>query len=168
MASRTSRRAAMLGFVAAANRAVKPGTPSLAARVAAVPRMVGSVLRGEFRGLSAGRLLALAAGVAYVVSPVDLVPEGLLSVFGLADDAVVLAWLATALVADTEGFLAWERGGRSGRRDHGHAGASAGPTPQDATDAQWRAARAEQDRRGPKPPQHGGQQGPVVRSSVLH
>ena len=32
--------------------------------------------------------------VAYVVSPIDLIPELALSVFGLADDAVVVSWIA--------------------------------------------------------------------------
>jgi uncharacterized membrane protein YkvA (DUF1232 family) len=40
---------------------------------------------------------------------VDLVPEAALTIFGLGDDALVVAWIATALVNQTEGYLAWER-----------------------------------------------------------
>ena len=47
--------------------------------------------------------------VAYVVSPIDLIPELALSVFGLADDAVVVSWIAATVVNETESFLAWER-----------------------------------------------------------
>ena len=36
-------------------------------------------------------------------------PEAILPLVGLGDDAVVIAWIATALVNQTEGFLAWER-----------------------------------------------------------
>ena len=46
-----------------------------------------------------------------VVSPFAVVPEAFLSVFGLADDAVVASWIAAALVNETENFLRWERTG---------------------------------------------------------
>ena len=51
----------------------------------------------------------LLGAVLYVVSPLDLVPEAILPLVGLGDDAIVIAWIATALVNQTEGFLAWER-----------------------------------------------------------
>jgi uncharacterized membrane protein YkvA (DUF1232 family) len=91
---------------------VTPGSPGLMERLAAVPRMVGATLRGQYVGTSRWRLLALLGALLYVVSPVDLVPEGLLAFVGLADDAVVLAWMAAALVTDTEDYLVWERASR--------------------------------------------------------
>ncbi len=90
--------------------ATRPGSPSLSQRAAALPRMVRATLSGEYDGTSVLRLTALAGAAAYVVSPVDLLPEGLLGVFGLADDAMVLSWLAANLVTETEDFLAWEKG----------------------------------------------------------
>ena len=54
-----------------------------AERLAALPRMVAAVRSGRYRGVGMGRLGLIAAGVAYVVSPVDVVPEGLLLVAGL-------------------------------------------------------------------------------------
>jgi uncharacterized membrane protein YkvA (DUF1232 family) len=53
----------------------------------------------------------IVAAVAYVVSPIDVVPEAFLSVLGLADDAVVASWIAAALINETESFLRWERTG---------------------------------------------------------
>lgn len=94
----------------AVRTALRPGAPSLAERAAALPRLVRATLDGRFPGISRGRLFALLGALAYVISPVDLVPEGMLSVFGLADDAMVVSWLAAALVNHTEDFLAWERG----------------------------------------------------------
>ena len=47
-------------------------------------------------------------GAVYVLSPVDVVPEVLLGVLGLADDALVAAWLAGAVLAEVDGFLDWE------------------------------------------------------------
>ena len=70
------------------------------------PSPAGARLRQRTRSTTHG--CALAGAAAYVVSPVDLLPEAVLSVVGLADDAVVLAWFATALVQDTDDFLAWE------------------------------------------------------------
>ena len=34
----------------------------------------------------------------------------MLPIVGLADDALVLSWLATRLVEETEAFLEWEKG----------------------------------------------------------
>lgn len=110
-------RARTLAYVGALGRAVrlatKPGGPSLGDRAAALPRMVKAVRSGEYTGISLGKVGLLAAGAAYVVSPVDLMPEAVLGVLGLADDAMVLGWVATTLVEETEKFLAWE--GAQGR-----------------------------------------------------
>ncbi len=89
--------------------ATRPGGPAMSERLTAVPRMVRATVKGEYQGTSVLRLAALAGAVAYVVSPVDLIPEGLFAVFGLADDAMVLSWLAANLVTETEEFLAWEK-----------------------------------------------------------
>jgi hypothetical protein len=45
-----------------------------------------------------------------VLSPVDLVPEGFLLALGLADDVVVVGWLAGSVLDATDRFVAWERG----------------------------------------------------------
>lgn len=89
--------------------ATRPGSPSLSERAAALPRMVRTTVSGDYDGTSVLRLAALAGAAVYVVSPVDLLPEGLLGVFGLVDDAMVLSWLAANLVTETEDFLAWEK-----------------------------------------------------------
>ena len=105
----TSRLTALRGLARAVRIASRPGGPSMGARLAAVPRMVLATARGDYRGVTVARLLGLTVAVGYLVSPVDLLPEALLGVVGLADDAVVLGWLATQLVTETESFLDWER-----------------------------------------------------------
>lgn len=102
------RWSAMRRISDALQEVTEPGGPSISVRVASLPRMTKAVARGEYTGVSAGHLGLLAAAAAYVVSPIDLLPEALVGVVGLADDAVVLAWLAKALVEDTDRFLAWE------------------------------------------------------------
>lgn len=104
-------------------RVFKPGTPGVGRRVAAIPRMVAATLRGEYDGKS--RLAMMALSAAYIVSPVDLVPEAIFLVFGLIDDAAVAAFLAGALLDETERFLEWEA--QRARVIPGHAPHGRGP-----------------------------------------
>lgn len=111
------QRVSMLRNLTSAIRiATRPGSPSLSVRAAALPRLVRATASGEYQGTSVLRLLALGGAAAYIVSPVDLVPEGLFGVFGLADDAMVAGWLAANLVTETEDFIAWEQA-RAGAQD---------------------------------------------------
>ena len=96
-----------------------PDAPPIGDQLLALPRLVSMTLRGQYPGLDRGRLLLMAMALAYVVSPVDLMPEALLLIAGLGDDALVLGWLAGAVLTETEAFLAWEAQGssvRSGKR----------------------------------------------------
>ena len=104
-----NRWGALRTIASALRTALRPGTPSMGERATSVPRLLRATFRGEYTGTSRGRLLMIVAAVAYVVSPIDVVPEAFLSVFGLADDAVVASWIAAALVNETESFLRWER-----------------------------------------------------------
>ncbi len=90
--------------------AVRPGGPGMGERLSALPRLLRATLRGEYRGTTTGKLFLVAAAAAYVLSPVDLVPEAFLTLFGLADDAMVVTWIAATVVNETDAFLAWERG----------------------------------------------------------
>ena len=80
--------------------------PSIGARMAALPRMVWQTLIGRYDG--AARVLLMLGGALYLVSPIDLLPEAFLLVPGLLDDAFIIAWLAGAILAETERFLRWE------------------------------------------------------------
>ena len=101
-------------LMTAVRAATRPGSPSLAVRAGALPRLVRAMRSGEYRGMT--------------LAPVDLMPEGFLAVFGLADDALVLSWLAAALITETDSFLDWE----SARSGAPAQGASGGSWPQDA------------------------------------
>jgi uncharacterized membrane protein YkvA (DUF1232 family) len=108
-ATASMRWGAIRSIGMAVRATTRSGSPGLGERLRAVPRLVRATLRGEYRGTSKGQLALLLGAVLYVVSPVDLMPEAILPLIGLGDDAVVIAWIATALVNQTEGFLAWER-----------------------------------------------------------
>jgi len=88
-------------------RVFKPGTPGVGRRLGAIPRMIRATMRGEYDGRN--RLAMMAISTVYIASPIDLVPEGILLLVGLIDDAAVAAWLAGALMDETERFLAWEK-----------------------------------------------------------
>jgi uncharacterized membrane protein YkvA (DUF1232 family) len=105
--AKTLKRAAAFSALGKALFAGVRGGPSLGTRLAALPRMLRATAKGEYDG--GLRLALMAAATAYVVSPVDLAPELLLAVFGLADDAVMIAWLAGSVLSETERFLEWER-----------------------------------------------------------
>jgi hypothetical protein len=104
--AKTLRRRAAFAALARAMAAGARGGPSLGRRLGALPRMIKATARGEYDG--GMRLALMGAAVAYVVSPIDIVPEALFWVFGLADDAVMATWLAGSVLAETERFLEWE------------------------------------------------------------
>ena len=103
------RVTALRALWTAMRAASRPGVPGVRERFAAVPRMLRQGLSGRYPFLDKGRLGLVLLGLIYVISPVDLVPEAFLSVFGLGDDAVVAAWLVGAVMAESGAFLDWER-----------------------------------------------------------
>jgi uncharacterized membrane protein YkvA (DUF1232 family) len=125
--SRNARIASVVAVARAVRLAVRPGGPSIGERAGAVPRMVRATFSGEYVGVSKGRLMLMLAAAGYLVSPLDIIPEAVLPIVGLADDALVLSWLATKLVEETEAFLAWEQGtmgAPTGSTGHGSGGAA--------------------------------------------
>jgi uncharacterized membrane protein YkvA (DUF1232 family) len=124
-----NRLGALRTMATAVRAATRPGSPGFGERLASLPRLFRATFRGEYAGTTRGRLLMVLGAVAYVVSPIDLVPELALSVFGLADDAVVVSWIAATVVNETESFLAWERSTPStrGTGDGGAGDGGAGP-----------------------------------------
>jgi uncharacterized membrane protein YkvA (DUF1232 family) len=122
----TTRVGTFMALVRALRGAVRPGEPRLGERLRSVPRLVRQTVSGQYAGTTRGRLVAVAAALLYILSPVDLVPDVLLP-FGLVDDAVVLTWVVGRLLGETDAFLRWERAEASGgsgrqRRGRGRGG----------------------------------------------
>jgi uncharacterized membrane protein YkvA (DUF1232 family) len=90
---------------------LEPDAPGFWERVRAVPRMLKSVLRGQYKGMSFGTLGLLALGLVYIISPIDAIPD-VIPIAGIADDTGLALWLATVLVKSAGDFVKWERGGR--------------------------------------------------------
>lgn len=93
--------------------------PPISEQLLALPRLVMMTLRGTYPGTDRSRLLLMGLALAYVVSPVDVMPEAFLMLAGLGDDAVVLSWLAGAVLVETERFLAWEGAPAASRGQEG-------------------------------------------------
>ncbi len=87
----------------------RPDAPGLGDRLRSLPRLAVGAVSGRYPELSRGRLALIVLAVAYLVSPIDLLPEAFLGLLGLGDDAVVALWLGGAFLVETERFLSWER-----------------------------------------------------------
>lgn len=118
IARRRSRLAAAAKVAKDANR---PGSPPIGARLAAIPRMVLASATGRYPGLSRFKLALLGVGAAYIVSPIDAVPELVLLVAGVADDIALAVVMAGVLFAETDNFLAWEQARMAPPTIDGHA-----------------------------------------------
>jgi uncharacterized membrane protein YkvA (DUF1232 family) len=106
MAKTLGRTAAFTALAKALMTGARGG-PSIGKRLAALPRMIKASAKGEYDG--GMRVALMAAATAYVVSPVDVIPEAFFLLVGLADDAVMIAWLAGSVLSETQRFLEWEK-----------------------------------------------------------
>ena len=117
MAARTARRmVAARALWNAMSGSRHAGSPGVGERISALPRLLGATLSGRYAGMTRGRLGLMALALLYLVSPIDAMPELLFTVFGLGDDALVAAWLAGTVLAETEEYLRWESAEVSRRR----------------------------------------------------
>lgn len=106
----TARQAAAAAAVGRAWRAgSEPGTPSLAERVRLLPSMIADAWAGRFPALSRSRLALMLLGVLYVLSPVDLLPESALLLFGLTDDLLVTGWVVATTLDKAGEYAMWRR-----------------------------------------------------------
>jgi uncharacterized membrane protein YkvA (DUF1232 family) len=103
------RIAAFTALWRAVSQSRRPGAPGMADRLKALPRMLGGAASGRYPALSRGRLGLIVLALAYLVSPIDLLPEVFLPLVGFADDGVIALWLGGAFLAETERYLDWER-----------------------------------------------------------
>lgn len=99
-----ARRAALTAATVSTVHA--QGSAGFGARLRAVPPMIRDTMTGEYDGLGKGRLFAMVLALAYLISPIDLVPEALLTIPGLIDDTAVAIWLLAAAVTSAEAYLA--------------------------------------------------------------
>ncbi|TDO08689.1 MULTISPECIES: YkvA family protein [Halomonas] len=98
--ARLRRRAHLLGQVGRALRLFLP--------------MTRDVIWRRYRPVPWGAFLWMLAALAYLISPLDLIPD-MLVLLGLVDDVVIVGWLLTRVDRHLAGYRAWrERATESG------------------------------------------------------
>lgn len=75
----------------------------------ALIRLVVAYARGFYRQIPLDKLVVVVAGLIYVVSPVDVIPDVVPGV-GFLDDAAVIAWVIKAVREELDAFREWEAG----------------------------------------------------------
>jgi uncharacterized membrane protein YkvA (DUF1232 family) len=105
--AKTLKRTAAFTALARALMSGARGGPSVSKRLVALPRMMKATARGQYDG--GMRVALMAAATAYIVSPIDVIPEAFFLIFGLADDALMITWLAGSVLSETARFLEWEK-----------------------------------------------------------
>jgi uncharacterized membrane protein YkvA (DUF1232 family) len=73
----------------------------------AMIRVIRGYQRGEYRDMSAPKLLIIIAAIIYFVSPFDVIPDWI-PVLGHIDDAFVISLALKSVRADLDTFMAWE------------------------------------------------------------
>lgn len=87
----------------------RPGAPGIGARLAALPGLVGDVLRGRYPAIGPGKLGALAVlTTVYLLSPFDVLPD-FFPVVGWTDDTAVLLWFLAGLTRESGRYVEWLR-----------------------------------------------------------
>jgi uncharacterized membrane protein YkvA (DUF1232 family) len=94
-------RASTVGAAVRASRGRHP----LSRRIGAVFPMLVDSFTGRWVDAPRFKLLAGLAGIAYVISPIDLMPEVLLGPFGLGEDLAIAVVAVAALLGSAEDWL---------------------------------------------------------------
>ncbi|MFC6268730.1 YkvA family protein [Frigoriflavimonas asaccharolytica] len=76
-------------------------------KVPDIYRMLKMWRNGTYKMKTLDIILPLL-GFLYVLSPIDLLPEMMIPVLGLADDFAVLALVIPKLIKEVDKFLLWE------------------------------------------------------------
>lgn len=75
----------------------------------ALIRLVVAYARGHYREIPVEALVIVVAGLIYVVSPLDLIPDTIPGV-GVVDDAAVIGWVIKTVRGELDAFREWEAG----------------------------------------------------------
>ncbi|EAR08269.1 YkvA family protein [Reinekea blandensis] len=71
-------------------------------------QMIRAWVSGEYREVPTTSLIAIIAGLIYLLSPIDLIPD-MIPVLGYLDDIFVLGVVFTQVAKDLRAFEAWQQ-----------------------------------------------------------
>lgn len=69
--------------------------------------MVQDYVSGTYRSVPFGTIAAIVGAIAYLVSPIDVIPD-VIPVLGLIDDAAVLGLCLKLVRSDVDEYRAWK------------------------------------------------------------
>lgn len=72
-------------------------------------RLVVAYARGFYREIHVDKLVIVVAGLIYVVSPIDVIPDAIVGA-GFLDDAAVIGWVIKLVRDELDAFREWEAG----------------------------------------------------------
>lgn len=85
--------------------------PKLGGTLATVPQLgmlINSWIRGDYREIPIGSIVAALAAVIYFVSPIDLIPDAI-PVIGHLDDAGVVGFVLHMIKTDLDEYMEWRQ-----------------------------------------------------------
>jgi uncharacterized membrane protein YkvA (DUF1232 family) len=95
---------------AAASKAGRVGAlRGLLPDLALLARLAVAYGRGDYRDVSRRTVVLGVLTAAYLVTPIDLIPD-FIPVVGFLDDVAVVGFLLKRIAGDLERFAEWERG----------------------------------------------------------
>ena len=80
----------------------------LTGRALALTRMVRCWVNREYREVPWQTLVLVTAGLAYLVMPLDAIPD-FIPVTGFIDDVAIISAIISSVARDLDDFLEWER-----------------------------------------------------------
>jgi len=75
--------------------------------LATLTRLLRAWAHGTYRDVRHSTLVAVVAAVLYFLMPLDAIPD-IVAGIGLADDAMVIAWVVERVRAELDAFRRWE------------------------------------------------------------
>lgn len=85
------------------------GAPTMWQMLVGFPQLVGATMSGKYTQGSRPKILAMFVAVVYILLPFDAMPEWILGLFGLVDDAMVMTWLAGAVIDESTAYSRWQQ-----------------------------------------------------------
>ena len=73
--------------------------------------LVRAYIKGTYRDVPTGSIIAVVSALIYYVSPVDLIPD-FIPVAGTLDDAAVILACMRFIRKDLDAYIAWRDGGK--------------------------------------------------------
>lgn len=84
------------------------GLKSIRDDIADLSALVKDYRSGRYRRIGKGSIVMIVAGLLYMVTPVDLIPDFILGL-GFLDDAVVLGYVIKQLYGAIDAYRVWKQ-----------------------------------------------------------